>query len=124
MSAIMAHLCVCGLLLRAPKREPQQQQSLRSSTISDNRPDKTRRGSCVMFLEEVAKNFDLSLFRNVRFIFQSAVNGFLQGAIFFFLACPQTSNILQPLLDAFLGILIVDCKVVCCAHLLQDRTLE
>ena len=43
---------------------------------------------------------------------------------FFFLACPQTSNILQPMLDAFLGILIVDCKVVCCAHLLQDRTLE
>ena len=81
MSAIMAHLCVCGLLLRAPKRETQQQQSLRSSTISDNRPDKTRGGSCVMFLEEVAKNFDLSLFRNVRFIFQSAVNGFLQGAM-------------------------------------------
>lgn len=81
MSAVMAHLCACGLLLRASKREPQKQQSVHSSKISDDRPDKTRRGACVMFLKEVAKNFDLSLFRNVRFIAQSVVNGFLQGAM-------------------------------------------
>ena len=46
-----------------------------------NNAERTNSDTCATFLRDVAKDFDLSLFHNVRFIFQTVINGFLQGGI-------------------------------------------
>ena len=141
-SAIMANICVCGLLLR-PRKVAMPPQSKDSKRLPDAIDDKARtnnddysvlndtRGTsksnlsydntrnktdiiledeiksetylegvldndgkridgkrtncgtyvCAAFFRDIAKDFDLSLFHNVRFVFQTVLNGFLQGGI-------------------------------------------
>ena len=79
-SAIMANICVCGVLLKNPPRRSKEfkksnlKYSFKNLEIKDEE-DETPNS----FIEEVAKSFDLSLFRNIRFILQGIVNGLLFG---------------------------------------------
>ncbi|XP_072030291.1 monocarboxylate transporter 12-like [Amphiura filiformis] len=77
LAAIMANICVCGFLLRTSKFEKLQNKQLKSRELNDTE-DTTR----CNILKDVAHDFDLSLFTNVRFIFQSIINGLLYGGIF------------------------------------------
>ena len=80
-SAVMANICVCGLLLPVP-----QTQNAKNSPCSKSAEAGTERqtlkNACVVFLREVAMAFDLSLFRNVQFLFQAIANGVLFGGCF------------------------------------------
>ena len=87
LSAFMGNICFCGLLLpKSKSQEPKVKNAPSSeSTISmlEERAEiQTKTNACMIFLKEVTKAFDLSLFRNVRFLFQAIVNGILFGGCF------------------------------------------
>ena len=104
LSAIMANICVCGLLLRpvpamsgvaisdpgdnthkgkAADGEPASNIDHRDLSFSHHTPV---RGTCFRFSKDVFKDLNLSLFCNVRFLLQVMVCGFL-------FACTQTFSI-------------------------------
>ena len=76
-SAIMANICVCGVLLRSPPGEP---KSGKLQQKQDGNATQKNTDTCGGFFKEVGKGFDISLFRNLRFILQGVGNGFLYGA--------------------------------------------
>ena len=78
-SALMANICVCGVLLKnQPRRSKQFKKSkLKHSLRSLDLQEEDERSNS--FIGEVAKSFDLSIFRNIRFILQGIVNGLLVG---------------------------------------------
>ncbi|XP_072035381.1 monocarboxylate transporter 12-like [Amphiura filiformis] len=84
-SAILANICVCGVLLRpspsntmsTTRREKQSYIECKALSKSDS----SVRTSCLMFLHDVTADFDLSLFRNVRFLFQGIIGGTFVGAM-------------------------------------------
>ena len=81
MAAIMAHISVCGLLLRTPEPEeakPRNNELMKRPSINSlDDQAVSSANSCVLFLKDVAEDFDLSLFYNVRFLIQTISNGFL-----------------------------------------------
>ena len=82
IAAIMAHICICGLLLRTPEPEEAKPINVELMKPTDTSLDDqavASANSCFLFLKDVARDFDLSLFRNVRFIFQTVLNGFLEA---------------------------------------------
>ncbi|XP_072032628.1 monocarboxylate transporter 12-like [Amphiura filiformis] len=73
VSAITANICVCGALLRSPKNVKTQD----GHPIDVKNDEKITNNNSI--LKDIVKDFDLVLFRKVRFIFQSVINGFLYG---------------------------------------------
>ncbi|XP_072035954.1 monocarboxylate transporter 12-like [Amphiura filiformis] len=87
-SAIMANICVCGIVLRPSPPKTIPIKSRKDRTEQKNvefkilaQTDSSVKMSCFNFLHDLCADFDLSLFRNVRFIFQAIIAGFFVGAI-------------------------------------------
>ena len=80
-SAVMANICVCGLLLPMPQIQKAKNTPCLKCTEATTK-GQTLKNACVLFLKEVALAFDLSLFRNVQFLFQAIANGVLFGGCF------------------------------------------
>ncbi|XP_072030617.1 monocarboxylate transporter 4-like [Amphiura filiformis] len=82
ISAIMANTCVGGYLLRTPMHKMSQAKHIAETTGPTTGSLKEDTPSyCGFVLKNIAKDFDLSLFSNVQFIFQSIICGFVWGAI-------------------------------------------
>ena len=95
-SALMLNICVCGSLMRHPKWKVHRQTSQNDKQIM-NRGEKlnnvydeadfvksqiTREDNprlLMTILRDISKSFDLSLFRNVRFLFQGVLTPFMYG---------------------------------------------
>ena len=93
-AAVVSNICVCGLLMRPPHLERTRSSSnsklrppddskyaekqSRQDSVDENEQEPRRR----TFLGDIVKDFDLSLFRNVRFIFQCILNGLLYGGLY------------------------------------------
>ena len=128
LSAIMANICVCGLLLRplpanssiplsavggpdcktptgeaidgVPSRNPDNRQQPYSRHTSV-------KGRCFSFLKDVLQDFNFSLFFSVRFLLQAIVCGFLFACTqtFIIFIVPNAINIgVSPLKASFLMI--------------------
>ncbi|XP_072035525.1 monocarboxylate transporter 12-like [Amphiura filiformis] len=87
-SAIMANICVCGALLRPspPNTKPinsrkdrMEQKNVEFKILAQT--DSSVKMSCFNFLHDLCADFDLSLFRNVRFIFLAIIAGTFIGAV-------------------------------------------
>ncbi len=88
ISAIIANICVCGVLLsstplRIGATPPTKTTKLSSSSsaVSSDMDVPDNRGKLSDFFRDVFDDFDLGLFRNVRFVFQSIIGGLLLGAM-------------------------------------------
>ena len=91
-AAVVSNICVCGLLMRPPHLERTRSNNSKLCPSDDSKcaekrsrqdsddenGQKARRRT---FLSDIVKDFDLSLFRNVRFIFQCVLNGLLYGGL-------------------------------------------
>ncbi|XP_072036428.1 monocarboxylate transporter 12-like [Amphiura filiformis] len=74
-SAIMSNICVCGALLRNPPKV----KKLRTISSKSNDTAELDTSCCNSFFKDIAKSFDLSLFRKLAFVFQGIVTGVLYG---------------------------------------------
>ncbi len=121
MAAVMANICVCGALLRPPKTVQLQKRHKDGKSHRDQ--DATvheNLDSCFSsLLKDVAKDFDLALFRSARFIFQSVVNGILFGGcvspIIYIVPYAESigiSGIKAPLLMSVIGACSIIIRVI------------
>ncbi|XP_072036426.1 monocarboxylate transporter 12-like [Amphiura filiformis] len=84
-SAIMSNICVCGALLRnPPKVKRLRTNSSKSKLVKERIPDEVDSSEldtscCNSFFKDIARSFDLSLFRKLTFVFQGIGNGILYG---------------------------------------------
>ena len=80
VAAIMANICVCGSLLRPSNSERLEINNRNAAMKMNERSSLGEANSKQMHrscLTDAVKDFDLSLFYNMRFVFQSCVNGIL-----------------------------------------------
>ena len=81
-SAVMANVCVCGFLLRP---SDQNNEPTKTGTVKANEEMQENRKSKLCnsnILTNVAKDFELSLFRRVRFLLQGVLSGLLYCGIY------------------------------------------
>ena len=85
-SAILANICVCASLLRNPpqltSKTKLECKDTSSTSLQLYKADDEKKQHCFNdFLKDIARSFDLSLFKNKRFVCQGMGNGILYGAI-------------------------------------------
>ena len=90
-SAVMANVCVCGFLLRPCKYQTDEQTKTgpvkadeKMLKVNEKKFQEHRKSKLCNFniLTNVAKDFELSLFRRVRFLFQGVLSGLLYCGIY------------------------------------------
>ena len=74
IAAVMGNICVCATLLHTLNLKEDEYQA-----ITEKHEHRTEQPG---LLQEVAKSFDLSLFRNIRYIFQGIINGLLVAGLY------------------------------------------
>ena len=152
LSAIMANICVCGLMLRplpaesdvpqgtvvGPGGNTQTGEAITDEHVSnpDNRdlpyPRHTLiKRTCYTFLKNVFKNFNISLFFSVRFLLQVIVSGFLFACIITFIITivPNAVNIgISPLNASFLmipfGLGVVIARIAPISYLVDKKFIS
>ena len=84
ISAIMANMCVCGFLLRPIQYQTDQKcEPMKTRTVKTNKDrleyqENEKSKLCNSeILKSIAKDFELSLFRRVRFLFQAVLSGLI-----------------------------------------------
>ena len=148
LSAIMANICVCGLMLRplpaksgipqgavgGPGCKTHTGEAIDEASNHDNRPLPFSRhtslvkGKCFSFLKDVLKDFHFSLFLSVRFLLQVIVSGFIFACTqtFIIFIVPNAVNIgISPLNASFLmipfGLGIIIARIAPISYLVDKK---
>ncbi len=88
-AAIMTNICVCGVLLRPSlshkptsidkKAKPRPITENGFQRLPESSEPSSLKMSCAKFLKDISADFDLQLFRNVRFLFTCIIGSCLIG---------------------------------------------
>ena len=129
VSATMANICVCGLLLR-PMIPNANRENLRDNK-NKNRDGRAKKNTINAILKTLGKDFNLTLFTKVSFIFQSVVNGFLWGGnnAFLIYLYPYSVNVgVSSFQSSFLlsmcGISLLFIRLLPIGHLVDKKLIS
>ena len=129
VSATMANICVCGFLLRQLIPNTND-ENVRNNKEMD-RDDKTKKTKIDVIFNTIAKDFNLSLFTRVRFIFQSMINGFLWGGnnafliyLYPYAVSVGVSSFQSSFLLSICGISLLSIRLLPIGHLVDKKLIS